>query len=930
MEFRWAAEGKTEKLRQWLREHPERVNVPAQGSNMTLLYTCISNANRTDLASLQAGHSCYLSTIQMLCEEYKADVLAPNGGSCNTALHLAASIGAAGVVRYLVEVLHTPVDSTNVFGERPLQIAQRNGHTKCASILTAAAAAAKSPSAQDQPLAGRGATPSQPASPCTPPLCASAGGLAGEYGGLFRGVTVSDRDDKGDDEGMMRMRSDARVVTAVRATNEWNHHRLLDGIGGGPPSLPTQVTPLCGNGSRRAVFSMDGSSGFAVAGTAHSSSPHLHSKGLSRGAARCTKTIPARFAALAESNSAACLPLPVPLQPRKEYDISSSHIFANPDLQGFRLVYGDGFKFVQCSDHYEIRGILPYTYRGTVYYTPVIISVYAPLSPTDSLDSTAGGGGYAARGNDAADAASDESVLSYPPSGTLRVVGASEAATLPILNKATTKVDVHCRYRVCLNLQSLNNFTISRKAEYLDPISGAIIPAPGDDKYQSLTAYIRNVVVRNFEAVPPLIVPTSSYAFPLLPNLSWLGSSGDADVYRHHHSHNAPAFMKNALPNRTAAHIRCATILRDLSRFGDGLARYDPEKHCIAAYVPIFSEHKVSVLAMPQERPYVTTAGQGSTTDVGKSTLREDSATFSGGKAEVTQQVAVEAVVELQVRVFIQFSPTCSSRSNATSAEAGVGSESDVYAYPPRIYLVDATTRPLGHLVDGSTPTNTAVPGSPSSSSTTPSASSTAAAAAAAGTTLTAQCFAGIIKNRETGEVWPELLHLSQESWSATGSLYNILVELQCALKGVLESFAMNYTGRRFSSSPPRGGRLHFSGSDSRPAGAPPSAPVMSSSLDKFFGPTPISTQSLTTGLGSEGSCSIRRSSAGYCLYCMQSLRSSSRALLLMPCGHNGLCGLCVQRLQSHCREEVFACPVCRGDVRYVMEVVPSEGGKKA
>ncbi|CAC9437833.1 Ankyrin_repeats_(many_copies)/Ankyrin_repeats_(3_copies)/Zinc_finger_-_C3HC4_type_(RING_finger)_containing_protein_-_putativ [Leishmania infantum] len=893
MEFRWAAEGKTEELRQWLREHPERVNVPSKDSNMTLLYTCISNSDRTDLASLQAGWSCYLSTVRMLCEEYKADVLAPNGGTCNTALHLAASTGAVGILRYLVEVLRTPVDCTNAFGERPVQMAERHGQTECASILAAAAATATS--VQSRERAAERPMPLQQ----TPPggLHDSAAAILGGGSGRFQKVTVSDSDD---DEAWSKISNGG--AAAALSPGESGRERPTDGTG--PLSLSTQAMQRgdSSNSATAPFTPLDGRSASSVVGEARPPPYSRNPNEASAGSAPGSISVPPMRA---PSDSAAFSTLPTPVRPRKEYDISSSRILANPDLQGFRFAYGDGFKYIQCSDHYEIRGILPYTYRGTVYYTPVIISVYAPTSATDSSENPTSGG--PAGGSGAVDAALSNPDRPFPfmgPAGARASQGTSPAP------HTTAKAYVYCRYRACINIQNLNGFAISRRAEYIDPISGAIIPAPGDDKYQTLTAYVRNVVVRNFEAVPPLILPTSSYAFPARPNVSQLGSSGSADVYHHHHSHNAPAFMKNALPKRSAAHIRCAALLRDLSRFGDGLARYVPSKHRIVAYVPIFSEHKAAVLAMPQERPYATTVGQSPQPAVANAASAaattfspESAAPVAGGKAGVTQQVAVEAVVELQVRVLIQFSPTRIGGA-AGEGDAAKDGEACVYAQPPRIYLVDAAASPLTTLLDGATSATAGAAGAPPFSS--------------APSSLTAQCFAGIIKDRETGEVFAEVLRLSQDSWNASGSVYDILVELQRALRGVLESFAMSYMGRS-AGSPPARQEQPSSGSLDRIAGAPRGAPVVTSTLDGFFASPMTQTQLSLSGASGDVSGAAQRSSSGYCLYCAQPLHPSR--VLLQPCGHGGLCGLCVQRLQSHCREEVFACPVCRGAVQNVLEV---------
>ncbi|KPA74846.1 hypothetical protein ABB37_08864 [Leptomonas pyrrhocoris] len=919
MEFRLAAEGNTDELRQWLRAHPERVNVPAQGSNMTLLYTTISNANRTDLASLQAGNSRYLNTVRMLCEEYKADVLAPNGGNYNTALHLAASVGQTEIVRYLVDVLHTPIDRANVFGERPVQMAERGGFAECVGILQRAAAQ------RDRVATNAAAAP-------TALVAASAGANSGDAASRFQSMMVSDSDDDDHDaeqHGHLHggSNNDHRPCQLHRANST--------GVGSQPQSdgivvprsaplgpLPHSSNPQMGHAllpPTKVPTSRVSAAGDGGSFGGNSKEPKIPKRVPKLGSfgSRCGEST-SSVGAAAETPSAPLLPQPV--RPRKEYDISRSRILANPDLQGFRSAYGDGFKYIQCRDHYEIRGILPYTYRGTVYYTPVIISVYAPGAANDSLSTPTGTNAASADcGRETPGSASD---LNAPPGAP----GASQKSSVPD-DSTGGPAEVYCRYRVCLNMQSLNDFAVSRKAEYIDPISGAIIPAPGDDKYQTLTAYIRNVVVRSFECVPPLITPTSNYAFPVRPNVSQLGAADNADPYRHHHSHNAPAFMRNALPSRTAAHVRCATILRDLSRFGDGLGRYFPAHHRLVVYVPVFSEHKAAVLAVPQDRPYTTTVDQYSmpaSPGGGANDLRSlaypsgmhaddhknatSSSTHSSGrgpKKAVTQQVAVEAVAELQVRVWIQFHPTTGTGAATADAAAVDGQEvgGGIYAYPPRIYLVDAAANLPVELRGSSLPTPN---------------------------TLTGPCFASLLRDRDTGEVEPATIRLSQESWSAQGSVYDILVELQRVLRDAVESFAIRYAGRQPAAAPAqhsdatadvhgRGGGGGASGAPANTERSPAASP-----LDTFFtSPTTQSPQPMSGQSGSQSSTAATavassKDAAGRCLYCYQKLQTRS---LLQPCGHDGLCGLCVQRLQSHCREEVFACPVCRSAVRNVMDV---------
>ncbi|KEG10022.1 hypothetical protein DQ04_04291020 [Trypanosoma grayi] len=152
------------------------------------------------------------------------------------------------------------------------------------------------------------------------------------------------------------------------------------------------------------------------------------------------------------------------VMPRNECNITTQSVLPL-DLHTFRRVYGNGFEFAESTHTYSVRGLLPYTFKGVVYYTPVILIVRKPLEAKQQQQ---------------------------PPQQYQ-----SSSCRSAIANGSP-------RYRALIDRKRLNSLFISRRATYIDPCTAAILPSEVDVYYRSLLEFVQHVVIANFERVPPL------------------------------------------------------------------------------------------------------------------------------------------------------------------------------------------------------------------------------------------------------------------------------------------------------------------------------------------------------------------------------------------------------------------------------------------
>ncbi|RNF07353.1 hypothetical protein TraAM80_03321 [Trypanosoma rangeli] len=452
VEFHYAANGNVVALREWLRKHPERVNIPKPGSMYTLLSTAVN--------------CCRLEVVQMLVGEFHADMGIPCGGIGNTCVHTAASKCSVDILSYLLSC--SPPLRPNAFMEYPRDIAEaananKESKEKCVAMLRAYEETSGQPRLK-QETGSSAVLQSLPQHPPQLPRQSSSLALSRPLGtpatiektalrDLIREVKLDDDEDEGSG-------------ASCQTSHMWLEKRRQS----------QAPSPLLS--------------------TLHGHRDDLAGKGGLD--ANCGR-------------------------PRNERSLNTQTNLPL-DLREFRRQYGGSFDFIEDTHRYVIRGLLPYTFKECVYYTPVIITLCKPT-----------------------DAAGDESVGSQQDFHS----DCQSGRPPPV-----------ARYRALIDRKRLGTLFISRRATYIDPCTAAIIPSAVDAYYRNLLDFVRYAVLDNFERIPPL---TSS------SNESRAVQDG------------VPLF--SLYPRQREATLR---IMRELSLFGDGALTYDCATFRVEGFLPLF------------------------------------------------------------------------------------------------------------------------------------------------------------------------------------------------------------------------------------------------------------------------------------------------------------------------------------------------------
>ncbi|CCW70407.1 unnamed protein product [Phytomonas sp. Hart1] len=526
-------------------------------------------------------------------------------------------------------------------------------------------------------------------------------------------------------------------------------------------------------------------------------------------------------------------------------DLTGLERLPDDDLQGFREAYRSGFTFTQCRHHYEIRGLLPYNFENVIYYTPVILFV-------------------------------DHTAMPLPSSSSSQQLK---------------------RYRALIDLQNLSAYAISRKALYIDPLSGAIIPSAQDLLVcRNLTDFVRVALIQNFERVPPMVVASSPYAFPFSSAVGLIGSA--ADRFRYHCSQSSPVYFRDVLEKRTPEWHLAYRILQDFSRFGDSLFKYDIGQHVATGYIPILREIKKSGEAsssLARVRDHFYNASSYLEMAPASSSAGMNPCGNSSSGSTTTWNAAssdvIEAELMLMIPVKLVFLDPHKERPlslHGSTAERPPSCLSPgANPTQPRVYLLDVAEGPRSAHPD------------PFSAPAEFSSSSTSA--------LNYACFKTFIQDKRTGLVRPEIIASACASFpDGAFSLYEMLVFLQGLFTKALEEFL----GKASLNSPP----------------ASPTASRKSWWDELFEVGDPSSPPRARDG--GEGG-------PENCLLC----RKNAATVVLLPCWHRPLCGACAAAYKLHCRGGVrapkyaentptttpqgplveaplqldyFSCPVCR------------------
>ncbi|EKF26250.1 hypothetical protein MOQ_010066, partial [Trypanosoma cruzi marinkellei] len=499
------------------------------------------------------------------------------------------------------------------------------------------------------------------------------------------------------------------------------------------------------------------------------------------------------------------------IQPRHERSIKEE-VTLPLDLHAFRRMYGNGFDFIESTHAYRIRGLLPYTFKGHVYYTPVILIL------RKFIDVEQEGG--------------ESSQQAYH--------GKNSSGS----NSLSRRSHIVSRYSALIDRKRLGDLFINRRATYIDPGTAAIIPSEADAYYKNLLTFLRHAVLDNFERIPPLTPSVDE-------------NRGVQD--------NLPLFR--LYPREREVLLR---ILRDLSRFCDGVFTYDSATLRVEGFLPLFMD-----LPSPPKEGGGGGSGFSASDRVPAKTAscpkphhsNSPGMSFRGGE-EVA--VATDLIMKLPLRV--QFAA------------------SGTFEDPPRVYLLSATTS------NPETRTNY-------------------------------DFLSKIIVDSSVGEVRRGTLS-SLEKWNQHGSLLSVLSELQQKVTLLLMEYCQT-SGFSFAKG---GGEVAMTQTTDSSNTRTPFNPTLCGTGSVGSTSVECDTDWLLVGhptaRNAPGfSCNTPPSSKNkfedmstinVCVICLE----AGRNVVLLPCRHLVLCLSCSLRYKDHLADEML-CPICRIPIVGTLEIFP-------
>ncbi|KAF8291006.1 putative Ankyrin repeats (3 copies)/Zinc finger, C3HC4 type (RING finger) [Trypanosoma cruzi] len=478
------------------------------------------------------------------------------------------------------------------------------------------------------------------------------------------------------------------------------------------------------------------------------------------------------------------------------------------DIHTFRRMYGNGFDFIESTHAYFIRGLLPYNFKGNVYYTPVVLILRKTIDAEQEGDES----------SQQAYHISSSSSSSGGPSRRRRIVS---------------------RYGALIDRKRLGDLFINRRATYIDPCTAAIIPSEADAYYKNLLCFLRHAVLDNFERIPPLTPSVDE-------------NRGVQD--------NLPLFR--LYPREREVSLR---ILRDLSRFCDGVFTYDSATLRVEGFLPLFMD----LPTPPREGGFsASDRALAKTASCPKPHPHNSpGTTLRGGEEEV---VATDLIMKLPLRV--QFS----ANSN--------------FEDPPRVYFLSATTS------------------SPE-------------------TRTNYDFLSKIIVDSSVGEVRRGTLS-SLEKWNQHGSLLSVLSELQQKATSLLMEYcqasALSFAKGGSEAATTQKIDSYISTTPLNPTlcgtGSVGSTsvecdmdwllvghPTVRNAPDLFRNTSPTSKHNFE-----------EMSTANVCVICLE----AGRNVVLLPCRHLVLCLSCSLRYKDHLADEML-CPICRIPIVGMLEIFP-------
>lgn len=474
-------EGKLTELTEWLRENVSArssfdINAIDKLTGKTLLVAAI-DAVPTPIRTGVQEDMLYVYAIRLLCEAYEADVAFPCGEKRQTPAHRAVLKRNLDVLRYVVCNRKSPFNK-DADGLDPYQLAKKLGFTDCVKLL-------------EKEMEKR----SQESSP------------------LFAKSAENLRETRAPTESAIKA---PQTPTVVRDRNQRTPRRYMSNINRHQSNSQESETLW----NRKKRVSERGIRSSSMMKALESVRQH---RSKSPGDHHVFRTVEEKGPEELKNSfiTTSCSIKQVPPIIHQELAEFNSLCPSGKDVSFFQIrdiqTQGAPIGYL-----IRIKGLLPYIIRGNTYYGPVVVLGYYPSvlyergetdtsdSPSFPTASNSGGGG--------------KGVM-------IDVDGKGVPLSFFRLHKVSTsdrdfRTAFFPRFRAFLDRTNLNKFFFNARASvYLDPLSGALLPSPSDHMFACLSLYVKYVVIRCFEAIPPMVVQESSAALPefipFSPNFEW-------------------------------------------------------------------------------------------------------------------------------------------------------------------------------------------------------------------------------------------------------------------------------------------------------------------------------------------------------------------------------------------------------------------------
>lgn len=437
----------------------------------TLLYTTVAHTP-LPMSNKLASEKGYVFTIRLLCENFGADIGAGCSGTGRTPIHLAAERKSVEITKYLVVSQKGPL-KPDAGGIDPYTLAVQCGSLECAKIIedeSLQRALTESSLNSTQPhnvLKGLMGSPRSidVIPPKTDGAFLGGGHLqASESTHIYQSPPTQVNTQRpvrpmSAQEQHPPQTSISRFIQDITIADS-------DEDSSGSPNVAVATPPKYAHGSKNSTLS-------DPVAPATPPSNNFDNKRIA---------VSGR-----NTNGDSSLPSPSPLREAPQLILNEVFEFKKKYSESFDFVY-----MIQNTDAQtgalhvlSIRGLIPYCVQGSTYFGPIIVLGFYPSALCEQ---------------------STSSSLLHPTEQS--DCGANRGRS----SVNSTKTSPF--FKAFVDVNNMNGFLLNKRAtSYFDPFTGAFLPSPSDYLFKRLSLFVEFVVVRNFEAIAPLVVSKSASAF---------------------------------------------------------------------------------------------------------------------------------------------------------------------------------------------------------------------------------------------------------------------------------------------------------------------------------------------------------------------------------------------------------------------------------